>query len=432
MNVGFLGLGAMGMPMARNLHKANLLQAVWNRTNGKSAALAAELHCTAAATPAQLATQCEVMVICVSADVDVLDVVDALLPGIQPGALVIDCSTVSADTARTAAARLRSRQASFLDCPVSGGVEGAQKGTLAIMCGGSAEDFARAKPVLAAMGRTISLFGATGAGQATKATNQIMCAGIIRAVGEAMAFARAQQLPLEQVVETLGQGAGSSWYFVNRAPNMIRGSFPAGFRVRLHEKDLKICRDMAAASGVSLPVVDDVLREYAELIAEGYGDEDISAIYRLKWRLFAEAPFRNPPETEIFDLLRRARNVAIVGLSADRSRPSHGVARSLQKFGYRIIPVNPSAESILGEPCVPTLAAAVAALPAGERIDIVDVFRRPEHVSAIVDECIALHLPALWLQDGVIDEAAARRARTAGDFTVMDRCIFRDRAALPT
>jgi hypothetical protein len=108
------------------------------------------------------------------------------------------------------------------------------------------------------------------------------------------------------------------------------------------------------------------------------------------------------------------------------------VARSLQKFGYRIIPVNPSADSILGEPCVPTLAAAVAALPAGERIDIVDVFRRPEHVSAIVDECIALHLPALWLQDGVIDEAAARRARTAGVFTVMDRCIFRDRAALPT
>jgi 3-hydroxyisobutyrate dehydrogenase len=432
MHVGFLGLGAMGTPMARNLHKAGLLQAVWNRTNGKSAALAAELRSYAAATPAQLAAQCEVVVICVSADADVLDVVDALLPGLHPGALVIDCSTVSSNTARTAAARLRSRRAGFLDCPVSGGVEGAQKATLAIMCGGSAEDYTRAKPVLAAMGRTISLFGATGAGQATKATNQIMCAGIIRAVGEAMAFARAQQLPLEQVVETLGQGAGSSWYFVNRAPNMIRGSFPPGFRVRLHEKDLKICRDMAAESGVSLPVVDDMLREYAELIATGHGDEDISAIYRLKWRLFAEAPFRNPPDAEIFDLLRRARNVAIVGLSADRSRPSHGVARSLQKFGYRIVPVNPSAESILGEPCAASLAAAVAALPAGERIDIVDVFRRPEHVPTIVDECIALQLPALWLQDGVIDEAAARRARTAGVFTVMDRCIFRDRAALQT
>lgn len=432
MNIGFLGLGAMGMPMARNLHKAGLLKAVWNRSADKSATLAAELGCIAATNPAQLAAECTVMVICVSADTDVLAVVDALLPGIQPGSLVIDCSTVSADTARAAAARLGARQAGFLDCPVSGGVEGAQKGTLAIMCGGSSADFARAQPVLAAMGRTISLFGATGSGQATKATNQIMCAGIIRAVGEAMAFARAQHLPLEQVVETLGQGAGSSWYFVNRAPNMIRGSFPAGFRVRLHEKDLKICRDMAAASAVSLPVVDDVLREYAELIAQGYGDEDISAIYRLKWRLFAEAPFRNPPSDEIFALLRRARTIAIVGLSADRNRPSYGVARSLQQFGYRIIPVTPSAESILGERCVPTLAAAVAALPVGERIDIVNVFRRPEHVAALVEECITLQLPALWLQDGVIDEAAARRARDSGVFTVMDRCLFRDRAALPS
>jgi 3-hydroxyisobutyrate dehydrogenase len=140
--------------------------------------------------------------------------------------------------------------------------------------------------VLQAMGRTITRFGDTGAGQAAKATNQIMCAGIIRAVGEAMAFARAQGLPLAQVVETLGKGAGSSWYFVNRAPNMVRGSYPAGFRVRLHEKDLRICRDMAAANGAALPVVDSVLRDYAQLIAEGHGDEDISAIFRLTERLF--------------------------------------------------------------------------------------------------------------------------------------------------
>jgi 3-hydroxyisobutyrate dehydrogenase len=430
MQVGFIGLGAMGISMARNLHKAGLLNAVWNRTHEKSAALAVELGCHAAASPADLAERCDTVVLCVSADADVLEVLRAAAPTIRPNTLVIDCSTVSADTARAAAALLAERHATFLDCPVSGGVEGAQKGTLAIMCGGDPVDFERARPVLEAMGKTISLFGPHGAGQATKATNQILCAGIIRTAAEAMAFARAQKLPLELLVDTLGKGAGSAWYFVNRAPNMIRDTFPAGFRVRLHEKDLRICRDMAAACGVSLPVVDDMLREFGELIRRGYGDEDISAVYRLKWELFENASFNNPPETEISALLRRMRTIAIVGLSADRTRPSHGVARSLQKFGYRIIPVTPSATEILGERCVPSLDRLGDVLSPGETVDLVDVFRRPEHVSAIVEDCIRLKLPALWLQDGVIDESAARRARNAGIFIVMDRCIFRDRAAM--
>jgi 3-hydroxyisobutyrate dehydrogenase len=430
MRAGFLGLGAMGAHMARNLHKAGLLGGVWNRTPAKAAALAAQVGCDAAADPADLAQRCDSLVLCVSADADVLEVVRALLPAIRPGTLVIDCSTVSADTARSAAAMLAARGAAFLDCPVSGGVEGAERGTLAIMCGGPEADFERARPLLQAMGRTVSLFGAHGAGQAAKATNQIMCAGIIRTVAEAMAFARAQRLPLTQVVETLGQGAGSSWYFVHRAPNMIRGTYPPGFRVRLHEKDLRICRDMAAASGVSLPVVEDMLREYGELIRRGFGDEDISAIYRLKQELFDNAPFRNPPLEEILGLLGRVRTIAMVGLSADPSRPSHGVARGLQRHGWRVIPVTPAGGEILGERCVATLDEVGSVLGSGERIDLVDVFRRPEHVAGIVDDCIRLGLPALWLQDGVIDEAAARRARGAGIFTVMDRCTLRDCALL--
>jgi 3-hydroxyisobutyrate dehydrogenase len=289
MKTSFLGLGAMGAPMARNLAKAGLLHGVWNRSGEKAQALASELGCVAATDPAALASQSDVLVLCVSADRDVLDVLTAIESGLKPGTLVIDCSTVSAATAREAAQKMAARGAAFLDCPVSGGVEGAKNGTLAIMCGGDAADFERARPILEAMGRTVRHFGPHGAGQATKATNQIMCAGIIRAVGEAMAFAHQQGLPLERVVETLGQGAGSSWYFVNRAPNMIRGEYPAGFRIKLHEKDLRICRDMAAASGVALPVVEDVLREYAELIARGYGDEDISAIHRLKAELFKTA-----------------------------------------------------------------------------------------------------------------------------------------------
>jgi 3-hydroxyisobutyrate dehydrogenase len=178
----------------------------------------------------------------------------------------------------------------FLDCPVSGGTEGARDATLAIMVGGAPEAFARAQPILTVLGKTVTLFGATGSGQAAKATNQIMCAGIIETVSEAMAFAKAQGLPLDKVVDTLGKGAGSSWYFVHRAPNMVRGTYPAGFRVRLHAKDLAICRDMAARFGVTLPVVERMLDEYAELVSRGYGDEDISATFRLKAELFARSP----------------------------------------------------------------------------------------------------------------------------------------------
>lgn len=140
--------------------------------------------------------------------------------------------------------------------------------------------------------------------------------------------------------------------------------------------------------------------------------------------------FQNPPRSEIERLMRDARTIAIVGLSGNKARPSYGVAWSLKLFGYRIVPVNPALDTFLGEPAVPNLEATLAALKPGERIDIVDVFRRPEHVAAIVDDCIRLRLPALWLQEGVIDAAAAERARAAGIFTVMDRCLYRDRAAL--
>ncbi len=295
MRTGFVGLGAMGTHMARNLQRAGLLAAVWSRSSGKAQALAAELEVDAPATLSELAAGCEAIVSCVSADADVLEVTRALAPSVRAGALMLDCSTVSAETARQAAELLEARGAEFLDCPVSGGVEGARDGTLAIMVGGKPEAFDRAQPVLRALGRTIAHFGPTGAGEAAKATNQIMCAGIIEAVAEAMAFARAQGLPLDKLIDTLGKGAGSSWYFVHRAPNMARGSYPAGFRVRLHAKDLGICHDMAARFGVALPVVERMRAEYAELEARGYGDEDISATFRLKEELFERTNIMRAP-----------------------------------------------------------------------------------------------------------------------------------------
>ncbi len=287
MNVGFIGLGAMGQHMARNLHRAGLLTGVWNRTTSKSEALAAEIGCRVFGSPAALAAACDFIFTCVSADDDLLSVVEALLPGLRKDTIVIDCSTVAADTARKAAARLATMGAALLDCPVSGGVEGAKNATLAIMCGGEPAIFERARPVLSAIGKTVALLGPTGAGQATKATNQILCAGVIQVVAEAMAFAQAEGLPLEQVIDVLGKGAGSSWYFVHRAPFMARGEYPAGFRVRLHDKDLRICRDMAARHGAKLPVVESTLADYRRLLEAGHGDEDISTIFRLKAPLFA-------------------------------------------------------------------------------------------------------------------------------------------------
>jgi 3-hydroxyisobutyrate dehydrogenase len=290
MQTGLVGLGAMGTHMARNLHRSGLLTGVWNRTAGKATALAEELKCHAFASLPELAGNCEAVVICVSADGDLRAVVAGLDAGLSPNMIVIDCSTVGAATAREMHDHLSALGVGFLDCPVSGGVEGARSATLAIMAGGDESVFGRALPILEKLGKTITYFGPSGAGQAAKATNQIMCAGIIQAVGEAMAFAHAEGLPLERLIETLGKGAGSSWYFVNRAPFMANNRFPAGFRVRLHDKDLRICRDMAAKRGAVLPVVESTLHEYERLIERGFGDEDISSIYRLKSALFPEAP----------------------------------------------------------------------------------------------------------------------------------------------
>ena len=288
MQTGFVGLGAMGTHMARNLHRAGFLTGVWNRTADKAVSLAKELKCHAFTSLEELAGNCEAVVICVSADADLRAVVGGLDAGLSPNMIVMDCSTVGAGTARDVHQQLAALGVGFLDCPVSGGVEGARHATLAIMAGGEESVFTRALPILEKLGRSVAYFGGSGAGQAAKATNQIMCAGIIQAIGEAMAFAHAEGLPLDRLIETLGKGAGSSWYFVNRAPFMAHNDFPAGFRVRLHDKDLRICRDMAAQRGARLPVVESTLQEYEKLIAGGFGDEDISAIYRLKSQLFPQ------------------------------------------------------------------------------------------------------------------------------------------------
>ncbi|ROR34312.1 NAD(P)-dependent oxidoreductase [Inmirania thermothiophila] len=286
MKTGFIGLGAMGAHMARNLHRAGHLEAVWNRTAAKAEALAAELGVAAAADPADLARRSEVVITCVSADRDVREVVEAMLPGLAPGKVVIDCSTVSAATARDVAARVASAGADFLDVPVTGGVEGARDARLSMMVGGEAAVLDRVRPVLEALSARIVHMGPVGAGQATKAVNQIMVAGINQAVTEGLAFAEAQGLDLARVIEAVSAGAAGSWFLTHRGPTMAQGRFAPGFKVALHHKDLAICRDMAAERGVHLRCVDETLADYEALMAEGHAEEDISALFRLKRRLF--------------------------------------------------------------------------------------------------------------------------------------------------
>jgi 3-hydroxyisobutyrate dehydrogenase len=286
MKTGFVGLGAMGRGMARNLHAAGLLEGVWNRTRVTADDFAKETPAFVAADAAELAARCDALVLCVSADEDVLTVMEAMKPALRPDALVIDCSTVSAETAQAAAEQASGAGARFLDAPVSGGTEGAEQGSLTIMVGGEEADFRRARPVLDAMGGRVAHMGPVGAGQATKAVNQVMVAGINQAVGEAMAFAKTLNLPLEDVIEVVGSGAAGNWFVNHRGVNMISGEYPPGFKVRLHHKDLNICRRMAERRDGRLPLTDETLSDYESLMEQGWGDDDISALYRLKAALF--------------------------------------------------------------------------------------------------------------------------------------------------
>jgi len=282
MKAGMIGLGAMGIGMARNIAKAGYLTGVYNRTAATAQSLAEELNVVAFDQPEELAANVDIVLICVSADQDVLAMVEVIAKTIKPGTIVVDMSTVSSDTAKQAAAMLAEKQAAFLDAPVSGGVEGAKNGTLAMMVGGDAEALEQARPVLEAMTGRIMHMGPTGSGQAAKAVNQIMAAGINQAVTEALAFAQAQNLPMEKVIEVISGGAAGNWFLQHRGATMTRGVFAPGFKLALHHKDLLICQSMAKKTGASTTLIDMTIADYELLMEGNYGDEDISALYRLK------------------------------------------------------------------------------------------------------------------------------------------------------
>lgn len=284
LRAGFIGLGAMGGPMAGHLAARGLLAVAGNRSPEKARAFVAAragASLKAAASFGDYAG-CDVVALCVSADADVMENVDGLAAVLPPGAVVIDHSTVAVETAREAARRLAARGIAFLDAPVSGGVEGARNGKLSIMVGGDEAMLERARPVLEAYGARIALMGPTGAGQAAKAVNQILVAGINEAVCEGLAFAEKLGLDPERLLPTLMAGAASNWFLDKRGATMLRDEFTPGFKCAHMAKDLRIVQAMAERAGIRHPVIDRALADYAELEARGEGELDTSALIRLK------------------------------------------------------------------------------------------------------------------------------------------------------
>jgi len=283
MNVAFIGMGTMGAAMALNILKARHPVTVYNRTRERENPVV-KAGARSAGSPQEAARDAEIVVVCVSDTPDVEAVVlgaDGVIQGAQPGAIVVDMSTISPSATRRMAAQLAEKGIRMLDAPVSGGSEGAQKGTLSIMIGGEAADVEKAMPVFSAMGKNITHVGPAGAGQLTKAINQIIISGTYLSVAEGLALGIKAGLDMPKVVKAMTGGAADSWVLSYRSGNVIKNEYPLGFRVRLHRKDLGIALEAAREMGVFLPCSALVAQIENALVAQGFGDEDVSAMARV-------------------------------------------------------------------------------------------------------------------------------------------------------
>jgi 3-hydroxyisobutyrate dehydrogenase len=280
--LGFVGLGIMGRGMVRNLLKAGYGVRVWNRTASRIDALVAD-GATAAASPRDVAEQSDLVFICVSDTPDVEAVIfgtDGLAAGMRQGGLIVDMSTISPQATQQFARKLAEGGIAMLDAPVSGGSEGAERGTLSIMIGGDAAQVERARPYFEAMGKTITHVGTHGAGQTVKLVNQILVVGNMLAVSEALIFAQASGLDLEKTLEAVAGGAAGSWMLSNRGSQAIRRDFRPGFTIDLQQKDLRLA--LAAADAVGAPVIATSLISnlYRTLQAAGLGSEGNHALIK--------------------------------------------------------------------------------------------------------------------------------------------------------
>ncbi len=283
MKATWIGLGAMGAPMAGHLAVGGELATVWNRTPERAERFIADYpSIRTAAGPAQVAVDADIIFICVSADDDLRAVIEQLEPSLAAGQVVVDHSTVSPATARELADALEDLGVAFIDAPVTGGVEGAIAGRLAVMAGGDDRALQQVRPVMARYARVIHNLGPSGCGQAAKAVNQLMVAGIAEAVCESLALMEKLELPQEHMLELLAGGAAGNWFLDKRGRTMLADSFETGFDPKLLLKDLRICQALCTEAGFESAVVDQALSDYGRLIETGANGGDISSLIRLK------------------------------------------------------------------------------------------------------------------------------------------------------
>jgi len=279
--VAFIGLGVMGFPMAGHLKTREHEIVVFNRTRAKADAFVARFGGSATATPAEAADGADFVFTCVGNDDDLRAVTlgpNGAFAALGRGAIFIDHTTASAMIARELHEAAKDRGAGALDAPVSGGLSGAENGTLTVMVGGDEEDFDQAQPVIEAYARTVNLIGPSGAGQLTKMVNQICIGGLIEGLAEALHFAKRAGLDVDKVIDTISKGAAQSWQMDNRWQTMIEGKFDFGFAVDWVRKDFAICFEEARRNGAELPVTALVDQFYAEIQAMGGGRWDTSSL----------------------------------------------------------------------------------------------------------------------------------------------------------
>ncbi len=285
--VAFIGLGVMGYPMAGHLAAKKHDVTVYNRSAAKARSWTKKHKGTAAKTPALAAQGRDVVCVCVGNDDDVRSVVygdDGALAGMKRGAVLVDHTTASADLARELAAAAKKRGVGFVDGPVSGGEAGAVNGALTVMCGGDASSFKKAKPVMNAYAKAVTLLGPAGAGQLTKMVNQICIAGVVQGLAEAMNFAKKAGLPGDLVVDTIAKGAAQSWQMENRAKTMLKDKFDFGFAVDWMRKDLGIVLAEGNSNGARLPLTAIIDQYYKHIQAIGGSRWDTSSLMRLLTR----------------------------------------------------------------------------------------------------------------------------------------------------
>ena len=282
LSLGFVGLGSLGLPMAINLNRAGFRLRV--HTRSRNAETSPELKgAKRCSNPATASTGVDVLLLCVSDDAAVEEVLfkhDGAASQLSDGSVVLDCSTIAPATAQRCAERLARQNVHYLDAPVTGGTEGARRGSLTVLVGGASEPLEQVRPILEVIGGSIHHFGDVGRGQQAKAVNQVLVAGSYAAVAEAVALGQHLDLPMPQVIDALKNGAAGSWALDHRSSAMLEGAYPLGFRLSLHRKDLGIALDAARAVQLDLPVTKLVEQLELDLINNGYGDEDVSALHR--------------------------------------------------------------------------------------------------------------------------------------------------------